>query len=185
MILIIGGSGSGKSAFAESLVTSISEPGERYYLATMEIYDDEMLLKVERHRKMRAEKGFNTIECPKNILSCAKHFKENTKTTALLECMSNLVANEMFSGLENKPADYVSDDILKQIFALDERLENLIIVSNNVFEDGVEYDDATKEYISALGQINCSLAAKANLVVELIAGIPVARKGILPKIKSF
>ena len=65
--LVTGGSGSGKSAYAESLLYSCE--GIRYYIATMQIYDAEGEKKVERHRKLRAGKGFLTIEsdeCRKN-----------------------------------------------------------------------------------------------------------------------
>ena len=60
--LVTGGSGSGKSAYAESLLYSCE--GIRYYIATMQIYDAEGEKKVERHRKLRAGKGFLTIESP-------------------------------------------------------------------------------------------------------------------------
>ena len=60
-----GGSGSGKSAYAESLLYSCE--GIRYYIATMQIYDAEGEKKVERHRKLRAGKGFLTIESPMNV----------------------------------------------------------------------------------------------------------------------
>ena len=63
--LVTGGSGSGKSAYAESLLYSCQ--GIRYYIATMQIYDAEGEKKVERHRKLRAGKGFLTIESPMNV----------------------------------------------------------------------------------------------------------------------
>ena len=63
--LVTGGSGSGKSAYAESLLYSCE--GIRYYIATMQIYDAEGEKKVERHRKLRAGKGFLTIESPINV----------------------------------------------------------------------------------------------------------------------
>ena len=63
--LVTGGSGSGKSAYAESLLSSCE--GIRYYIATMQIYDAEGEKKVERHRKLRAGKGFLTIESPMNV----------------------------------------------------------------------------------------------------------------------
>ena len=51
---------------------------------------------------------------------------------------------------------------------------------NNVFEDGIVYDTSTMEYLRALGSINVRLAERSDVVVEVIAGIPVARKGKLP-----
>lgn len=66
MILITGGSGSGKSAYGEK---RILEAGEmtRYYIATMEVFGEEGRKKVERHKKLRQGKGFITIESPKDV----------------------------------------------------------------------------------------------------------------------
>ena len=58
--LIIGGAGSGKSAFAEAHVCRLA--GRRIYLATMTARDDESLLRIARHRLQRADSGFETLE---------------------------------------------------------------------------------------------------------------------------
>lgn len=62
LILVTGGSGSGKSAFAEDRILSLGE-AKRIYIATMHPFDQESFKRIERHRKMRAGKGFDTIEC--------------------------------------------------------------------------------------------------------------------------
>ena len=91
LVVVTGGSGSGKSAFAEDRVLSFGE-SRRIYIATMQAFDEESHRRIRRHRRMRSGKGFETIEryteldeliLPKNCV-------------VLLECMSNLVANEMF-----------------------------------------------------------------------------------------
>ena len=51
-----------------------------------------------------------------------------------------------------------------------------VIVTNNIFEDGREYDDAMQQYLHALGQINQALAQQADEVIEVVAGIPVVVK---------
>ena len=66
LILVSGGAGSGKSEFAEGLVTFSGLDG-RVYLATMKVWDAESVRRVERHRQMRAGKGFETLECPENL----------------------------------------------------------------------------------------------------------------------
>ena len=66
LILVSGGSASGKSEFAEGLVTA-SGLETRAYLATMQVWDAESERRVERHRRMRAGKGFATVECPVNL----------------------------------------------------------------------------------------------------------------------
>lgn len=191
--LVTGGSGSGKSAYAESLLSSCE--GIRYYIATMQIYDAEGEQKVERHRKLRAGKGFLTIESPMNVgkiqFACAGEAEQvqyrqeaemkvqgnSEKKSALLECMSNLTANEMFTKDGMKSAEEVVGKIVFEIQTLSQKLDNLVIVTNNVFEDGVIYDAGTMEYLKALGRINAALAHLADRVAEVVVGIPVELKG--------
>lgn len=205
--LITGGSGSGKSAYAEKYICHVSNENgykEKYYIATMQVFDDEGQRKIDRHRRLRAGKGFITIEQPRDIKKAVEKLQsENclkTGRSALLECMSNLVANEMFppvdvSGMQAAEAkketlddpenmnDYetaqishVSKKMLKEVSILSENVAELVIVTNNVFEDGVSYDQSTMNYIKAMGIVNRGLAAMAERVVEVVAGIPVAVK---------
>lgn len=191
--LVTGGSGSGKSAYAESLLSSCE--GIRYYIATMQIYDAEGEKKVERHRKLRAGKGFLTIESPMNVgkirFACAGEAEQaqyrqgaerkvqgsSGKKSALLECMSNLTANEMFTKDGMKSEEEVVEKIVSEIQTISKKLDNLVIVTNNVFEDGVIYDAGTMEYLRALGRINAALARLADRVAEVVIGIPVELKG--------
>lgn len=205
--LITGGSGSGKSEYAEKYICHApNKKGckEKYYIATMQVFDDEGQRKIDRHRRLRAGKGFITIEQPRDIQNAVSKLQsENylkTGRLALLECMSNLVANEMFPPVDasdtkeaepNKEAldepenmrDYentkisrVSKKVLKEVRSLSENVAELVIVTNNVFEDGVCYDESTMNYIKAMGIVNRGLAAMAESVVEVVAGIPVAVK---------
>ena len=205
--LITGGSGSGKSAYAEKYICHASnEKGckEKYYIATMQVFDDEWQRKIDRHRRLRAGKDFITIEQPRDIQDAVSKLQsENSLKTgrlALLECMSNLVANEMFPPVdasdtkeaggkkealdepenmrdyENTLISRVSKKVLKDVSILSENVAELVIVTNNVFEDGVCYDESTMNYIKAMGTVNRGLAAMAESVVEVVAGIPVEVK---------
>lgn len=197
--LIIGGSGSGKSAYAEDYVLAAATDLPKYYIATMQVYDAEGERKVERHRRLRAGKGFVTIEQPTDIGKAGIKIagnawneqekgdihevdgmdapnEEKQGGVALLECMSNLVANEMFSGEQMPETDAVVRRVTEEIEALAKQLTHLVIVSNNVFEDGIAYDASTLRYIEALGRINTRLAELADHVVEVVAGIPVSVK---------
>ena len=89
-------------------------------------------------------------------------------------------ANEMFDTEEPAGSEQVAEKIVTQIGVLAQETEELVIVTNNVFEDGIVYDASTMEYLRALGSINVRLAERSDVVVEGIAGIPVARKGKLP-----
>lgn len=172
--LLIGGSGSGKSALAEALVVALGSKS-RYYLATLAVGDAESRRRVKRHREMRKGKGFETIECP---LALEQVVLEQ-RGTALLECMSNLVANEIFmpGGRRSQAAEI----ILSGVEALERQADHVVIVSNDVFADGVSYSGDMEEYLSVLSEINRRLAARAELVVEVVSGRPVVLKGSLPE----
>lgn len=176
MIIITGGSGSGKSAYAEKRITElVNAPMPVYYLATMQVHGEEGRQKVERHRKLREGKGFRTIEQPYTV-SDALQFMAQGKKAVLLECMSNLVANEMFGTGIPAEMESVHNKIMAELQLLQKECENLVIVTNNVFEDGMIYDDTTMEYIQALGRVNASLAVMADEVWEVVAGIPIRLK---------
>ncbi|MBD5541990.1 MAG: cobinamide kinase [Lachnospiraceae bacterium] len=181
MILVVGGSGSGKSSYAEEIAVSLARENvneitmKKYYLATMQIFDEEGRDRVERHRNLRKGKGFFTIEQPIGI-SCVLKKMETGDRTVLLECISNLTANEMFSGEKAKTKTQVMEDIIRDIEMLKKQTTHFVVVSNNVFEDGIIYDQTTTEYIHAMGIINYKLAALADRVVEVVAGIPVIIK---------
>ena len=187
--LITGGSGSGKSAYAEEYVGRLSGGCRKYYLTTMQVFGSEGRAKVEGHRKLRSGKGFITIEQTVSIHEALEKIeklqadvsKEETDgeqviSTALLECMSNLVANEMFSEEIPKSEQEVTKKIIREIELLSRGLKHLVIVTNNVFEDGITYDATTMEYIRAMGSINEKLALMADEVVEVVVGIPLTIK---------
>ncbi len=173
--LVIGGSGSGKSAYAEELMMGFSDVEKKYYLATMQVFDEEGKKKIERHRKLRQGKGFETIEGPRAISLSAE--KMGQGSAVLLECMSNLVANEMFGDGRICSGEVVTEKILADVMELKKRVKHLVIVSNNVFEDGITYDVATMEYIRVLGRINQALLLEADTAVEVVVGLPVFLKG--------
>ena len=124
--LITGGSGSGKSAYAEKYICHASnEKGykEKYYIATMQVFDDEGQRKIDRHRRLRAGKGFITIEQPRDIQNAVSKLQSEsslkTGRSALLECMSNLVANEMFQ--EDGAKDDTVPEILEGISEIEKQ----------------------------------------------------------------
>lgn len=181
--LVIGGSGSGKSAYAEDLLQAVMD--EKYYLATMQVYDDEMQKKVDIHRRNRAGKGFQTIEKPVDI---GQLYGKISGKAVLLECMSNLVANEMWNPASMDKQEWLdggnetvekmlAEKIVSEITLLGSCFEDMVIVSNNIFEDGLEYDAATKSYLRVLAMVNHQLAERADRVFEVVVGIPIAMKG--------
>ena len=127
LTLVSGGSASGKSEFAESLVVN-SGCENRWYLATMLPYDEECHRRIARHRQMRAKKGFETLEVPYAL--------QQLELTA-----------------------------------------QVVIVTNELFSDGMQYDPSTEHYLRILGRINCRLAQMADRVYEVVAGIAIPWKG--------
>lgn len=173
ILAVLGGSGSGKSAYAEERAVFVQRKA-LYYLATMKVYDNEGREKIEKHRQLRAGKGFITIEKPENIETALNKIEVNS--TVLIECLSNLTANEMFKEQAVMECAYVVERVTEGIKILLQKVEHLIIVTNNVFEDGIQYDEATKQYIEALAQINNEVAAMADEVVEVVVGLPLQIK---------
>ena len=169
LVVVTGGSGSGKSAFAEDRILSFGE-SRRIYIATMQAFDEESHRRIRRHRRMRSGKGFETIEryteldeliLPKNCV-------------VLLECMSNLVANEMFE--EQGAHDRTVSEVTKGIENLLEQAAHVVIVTNEIFSDAVVFDGDMDSYLEYLGKINQAAAQRADEVVEVVYGIPVFHK---------
>lgn len=162
-ILVTGGSASGKSSFAEQCLVKLGEKN-RIYVATMIPWDEECRHRIKKHRAMRKEKGFTTVECPLDL----EQIEIPAKSAVLLECMSNLTANEMFR--EDQRGTPL-ERILAGVRRLMEQAEDLVVVTNEVFCDGIEYDPGTREYQKLLGNINGHLAHMADEVYEVVCGI--------------
>jgi adenosylcobinamide kinase/adenosylcobinamide-phosphate guanylyltransferase len=178
--LVTGGSGSGKSEYGEQLIMESGAP-LRYYIATMEVFGEEGRLKVARHRKLRAQKGFLTIEKKRDLHEISLPGEE--KKAVLLECVSNLAANEMFcenasggSELETFMPEALAEKLTDDISNLRKQADCLVIITNEVGADGREYDPSTAAYIRLLGEVNRRLARMADRVVEVVYGIPVVLK---------
>lgn len=172
--LITGGSGSGKSEYAEKLLTSSGKKENPYiYIATMKPYGEETRKKIERHHKLRQGKGFETIERYIDLKSLSLPRNQGV----LLECISNLAANELFtedgSMCDPKKA---KDEIVEGILKIAFQTETLVIVTNEVASDVEDYSEETRQYISLIGSVNRQIANMADTVTEVVYGIPVMLK---------
>ena len=186
MELVTGGSGSGKSAYAESvicgkhrLLCETTENAPLYYIADMVPYGRETEKKIEAHRKMRAGKGFATLEwyvdLPGKI--SAPDSPELKGSCVLLECVSNLTANEMYepAGAQNTGGD-TPESVIKGVRMLKERCAHLVVVTNDVFRESVPDSEEMTAYKGNLGMINRALAEMADRVTEVVSGVPVCIK---------
>ncbi len=173
MAVVTGGSGSGKSAFAEDKILSLGQ-GKRFYIATMHPYDEESYKRVERHRKMRAGKGFETVECYTGL----ENLEFPQDAIVLLERMSNLAANEMFE--ERGAGTDTVEAVLRGVRKLKNQVQHLVIVTNEIFSEAASYEGDTVRYQEYLGKINQKLGEMADQVVEVVYGIPIWHKGGKP-----
>lgn len=195
--LVYGGAGSGKSEYAEKLCEKIV--AEKYfrdnvnceekidcnfsnmmgtackkiYLATMKNDGStEASERIKRHRRLREGKGFITIEKEKNI----SEIDIEKNSLVLLEDLSNLLSNVMFSKSDfNKEKDF-SKVVMDGIIAFSKKVDDLVIVCNDVFHDGICYDESTELFIKNLGKLHLELAKKAISITRVIYGIPVSLK---------
>lgn len=177
MEVVTGGSGSGKSVYAESRICGIC--GERfplYYIADMVPYGRETKKKIERHRQQRAGKGFTTLEWYTDLPGKMKEPGSPSfeKAGVLLECISNLTANEMYepSGAKQNTVQH----ILKGIRMLKDRSAHLVIVTNDVFRESGTVSQEMIRYKEYLGAVNREMASMADRVTEVVYGVPVILK---------
>lgn len=165
MTLVIGYPDSGKSVLAENIVTkSGSDNSGRYYVATMIPYGEEGKLRIKKHRNMRAGKGFTTIEQPFDVYKAIDRIEQPAESDVLLECVSNLAANELFE--RHTCADEVVRKITGDIRKFSKQLRSIVIVSNHYeIEEG--FDEETICYARTLDRINDKLWDLADEVIEL------------------
>lgn len=190
MILISGGSSSGKSEYAEKTACDISKNSDNkrlIYLATMKADCNEAFSRIERHRRKRAGKGFETIEyteagktdgSKEAFLKVTERLDKNC--VLLLEDLPNMLACNMYGSLNDSAFEGdlaqtpdVIEVIKKEIEKLEEICDTVVIVSNDIFSDGIIYDESTEKFKQNLSKLNIWIADKTGTVTEVIAGIPI------------
>ena len=183
MVLVTGGASCGKSQLAEALCLALG--GTRIYAATMQPFGEEGVRRVARHRALRAGKGFETVECPQGlraVLDC----ESLGNAVVLLEDLGNLAANALFSqkldgGSASDPAlpvraSAACKELETELDELAGACRHVVVVGNEVGCDGVSYGSETRNYQELLGELSCWCAQQSTLVVECVAGVPVAVK---------
>lgn len=165
MILVAGANSSGKSLFAERLISGMS--GTRCYIATMIPCGSEGAARVARHRQQRADLGFVTLELPCSVSEAALP----DSCTVLLEDASNLLANAVFE--QGGTPESVYDDIRK----LEQRCRTLVVVTIGGLCE-TEYNGETRAYIRSLNRLNGLLRDRAQLVFEMHERKPLLQKQV-------
>ena len=164
--LVIGGSASGKSEYAERHVLSL--PGRRIYVATMEPFGEEAMTRIAWHQLLRRDRGFETLECCHALEQAAVPAGSNI----LLEDLGNLTANELY-----RPDGGGRGAVFRGIDSLLRQCAHLTVVTNDVCSGGQDYLGDTLRYLRELARINRTLAKQADRVVEVICGLPNVLKG--------
>ena len=154
---------------AEEIVTELSDPDHRIYIATMIPYGKEGRERVRRHRMMRDGKGFITIEAPFDICSSLSDYDMSNGSmlgdmTVLLECLSNLVANELFERRSGR--DEMLGRLYEDIRWIAKRAGNLVIVSNH-FEIEESFDEETRFYAETLDMLNEMVSGLADKTIRI------------------
>ena len=170
--LVVGGAASGKSEYAEGLIMAAGS-APRYYIATMQPFDDECRARIEKHRRMRAEKSFTTVERYTGLSA----LRLPRRGSVLLECLSNLAANELYSPNGAGSEQGALDAVVGGIDRLLDQCDDLVVVSNEIFTDGTEYGPDMQPYLRLLAGANRLLARRADRVCEVICGLPRYYKG--------
>lgn len=166
---VLGGASSGKSAYAESLVVATNAP--RVYIATSQIYDDEMKRKIDVHRHSRGE-DWLTIECPLNVSDALDDVPEGS--VVLLDCATMWLNNHLFKNSD------INRETEKLVTAIKACKGRVVTVSNEVGMGIVPDNALARQFRDAQGKLNQQLAAAADTAIFVVAGLPIALKGELP-----
>lgn len=166
--LVLGGAASGKSTYAETLV---KKAGTRpTYIATAQVFDDEMAQKVVRHREMRGQ-GWHTIEEP---LALADAIRTAPDDQPLLVDCATLWLTNLILGEHDLTAHSTAF-----FAAVQAKSVPIVVVSNEVGQGIVPDNALSRQFRNAQGKLNQDIAIQADGVVAVMAGLPLALKGQL------
>ena len=172
-VFISGGAKNGKSTYAQTLAYDMAKEQKcpLYYVATMIPHDDEDRARIDRHRRDRAGMGFKTIECGNDI----ERELEGKDGVFLVDSLTALLSNEMFRADGTVDAE-ASIRISESLRRLLKTHRNMIFVSDNIYGDGIKYDEYTDAYIRGLAIIDRAVAKECDRVIEMFAGFPIDYK---------
>lgn len=167
LTLIVGGARSGKSRLAERLATASGLP--RSYIATAEIWDEEMRARIAQHVVDRGE-GWTTIEAPRDVVGAL----DRAKGVVLIDCATLWLTNVMLGKGD------VRSETARLLVALAAYPDPVIVVSNEVGWGIVPDNALARSFRDEQGRLNQRLAEVADLVCGVMAGLPMVLKGQLP-----
>jgi adenosylcobinamide kinase/adenosylcobinamide-phosphate guanylyltransferase len=180
LTLVLGGARSGKSSYAETLAAAGSQ--HVLYVATAEAWDDEMRARIEAHKAQRPA-HWSTIEAPRHTGSAvaAALGGDATAGIVLVDCLT-LLANNVIITLpegasEAEATAALMAEVDELLTAWQSAAADWIVVSNEVGLGIVPAYPLGRLYRDALGRANQRIAAVADTVILMVAGIPMQVKG--------
>jgi adenosylcobinamide kinase/adenosylcobinamide-phosphate guanylyltransferase len=180
LTLVLGGARSGKSSYAEALAAKCG--GQVLYVATAEAWDDEMRVRIEAHRAQRPA-HWRTLEAPRHpgaALAALRAQQEGAPDVVLVDCLT-LLANNVLVALpegagEAEATAALMAEVEDLLNAWQASSADWIVVSNEVGLGIVPAYPLGRLYRDALGRANQRVAAVADRVVFMVAGIPMSVK---------
>ncbi|NOZ27706.1 MAG: bifunctional adenosylcobinamide kinase/adenosylcobinamide-phosphate guanylyltransferase [Chloroflexi bacterium] len=176
MTLVLGGARSGKSAYAQQL--ALARGGDRVlYVATAEPLDEEMEERIAAHRTERPA-AWHTLEAPRGVGFAIRRWLDAAKVppaVVLVDCLTLLISNVLLKQDSSDPAtsEAAALDEIEQLLATARETDaSWIVVSNEVGMGLVPPYPLGRAYRDALGRVNQRVAAAADEVLLMIAGIP-------------
>lgn len=167
--LVLGGVASGKSGWAERLVKSADRTS--IYLATAQPLDREMTAKIAQHRADRGD-TWQTIEAPLDLSAqLAKPWQDDI---ILVDCLTMWLTNHL---LAQSDLGALFDELLDTLTAMS---TPVVFVSNEVGQGGVPDNALARAFQREQGRLNQLIAQRADLVVAIMAGLPMVLKGQMP-----
>ena len=166
--LVLGGSRSGKSAYAEELLKPFEPP--YVYVATAQVRDEEMRERVERHRKRR-NSAWETVECPLDLPRTLQHLRRETRPI-LVDCLTLWLTNLL---LGPNP-DEASEAVKTLCLELRHSGAPVILVSNEVGTGIVPENALARRFRDLAGWTNQRVAAVCSSVTLVVAGLPLELK---------
>jgi adenosylcobinamide kinase/adenosylcobinamide-phosphate guanylyltransferase len=170
--LVLGGARSGKSTFAEDLVLHhVLKQGasSAVYIATGQAFDAEMEERIRQHRARRDQR-WHTIECPINLPAALQNAPKGTPV--LIDCLTIWLSNLILD--DQDPEAHIPD----LLAALAAHSAPIVCVSNEVGAGIVPDNALARQFRDAAGRTNQAMAAHADFVVQVSAGMALALKGV-------
>lgn len=177
IVLVTGGSRSGKSGYAQRLAEGLAGP--RVYVATCPVIDDEMAERVRRHRGDRAERDWQTVEETLDLAGVLRQHDTGNSTIFLVECLTLWINNLMWEA-EQAGREVGEDDVAahcRELLATCRAVAGTVILVTNEVGMGIVPDNAlARRYRDLVGRCNQTVAAEADSVTLVSCGLPIQLK---------